>query len=175
MSEYLGQCGLSLHSDDLNRVLQTLRGVPPIKFQHGCFQVHVKLPMGFGATLVAIPHSSPGLVTFSVPFDQIRGDRSGGFAKMLASGLWGPIRGQIEKAVRQALHQHGLPADTLTVEQDRAEGGGKVGKLVLRIHSVNAWLMSQPPINGFKGSVDSMWVTEDAVNVILDVFGSAAA
>lgn len=168
----MGQCGISLHGDDLNRLLSTVQGLPPIKFQHGCFQVYVKLPMGFGATLVAIPHSSPGLVTFSVPFDQIRGDRSGGFAKMLAGGLWGPIRGFIEKQVRSTLGPMGFPADTLTVEQDRADSGGKVGKLVLRIDSVNAWLLRQPPMNGFKGSLDSLWVTEDAVNVVLDVFGA---
>lgn len=170
MSEHLGQCGLSLHGTDLNRLLANLHGVGPISFQHGCFEVYLKLPMGLGVTLVAIPSSSPKTVTFSIPFDQIRGDRTGGMARLLAGGLWGMIRPQIEKMIQRFLRDYGLPPETLVVEQERAEHGGKVGKLVLRLQSVNAWLLRQPPVQGFHGTVDCMWVTETAVNIVLDVY-----
>lgn len=170
MSEHLGQCGVSLHGADLNRLLGQLRGVGPISFQLGCFNVHLKLPMGFGATLVAIPSSTRETVTFSIPFELIRGDRTGGMARMLAGGLWGVIRPQIEKTIQKALRDYGLPPDTVTVEQDRGQDGGKVGKLVVRLQSVNAWLLRQPALNGFKGTVESFWVTESEVNVIFDVY-----
>jgi hypothetical protein len=170
---FLGQCGLSLAGSDLNQALTLLPDLPPVRFQSGCFTATLKLPMGFGATLVIVPQSAPGVVNFLVPFDQIRGDRTGGIARMIAGGLWGVIRPQIEKMVRKNLETHGLPLDTLTVEQERAEGGGKVGRLVLRLQSLNAWLMRQAPVQGMKVTVDSAWVTEDTVNVILDVFQAA--
>ena len=54
----------------------------------GRLTIHTKLPIGMGVTLVAIPQSTPDTVTFSIPFDQIKGDRTGGMAKFIARVFW---------------------------------------------------------------------------------------
>ncbi|MBT9583778.1 hypothetical protein IV102_10545 [bacterium] len=169
MSQFLGQCGASLQSRDVNAALANLRGVGPISFQMGCFTIHTKLPIGMGVTLVAIPQSTPDTVTFSIPFDQIKGDRTGGMAKFIASSLWGTVQSFAEKKIRARLTALGLPADTVTLGQG-LDGKTKVGKAVLHLKPLNAWLLRQPPIQGFKVTVDTLWATEDALNLILDVF-----
>ncbi len=174
MSQFLGQCGTSLQSRDLNTLLAHFKA--PASFQMGCFTVHVKLPIGMGITLVAIPRSTPEAVVFTVPFDQIRGDKSGGMAKFLAGGLWGVASPHIEKMARSKLTAYGLPPGTLTLGQG-VEGKTKVGLATVHLKPLNAWLMAQAPVSGFKVSLDSVWAVEDALNLILDVFhvGAAAA
>lgn len=155
-------------------MLARLQGVGPISFQVGCFTVHAKGMLGLGLTLVAIPHSTRDAVVLSIPFDQIKGDLTGGMAKFLAGGLWGVIKPQIESRVRKILATYGLPADTITVDQG-TEGKTKVGKLVLSLQSLNAWLLRQAPVQGFKVTVAALWATEQGVNLVLDVYGGAQA
>jgi hypothetical protein len=169
VSQYLGQCGASLQSRDVNALLATLQGVGPISFQLGCFTLHAKLPIGMGVTLVAIPHSSPDAVVFSIPFDQIRGDKTGGMAKFLAGGLWGAVQSFAEKKIRTRLTALGLPAETVTLGQGM-DGKIKVGQATLHLKPLNAWLLRQPPVQGFKVNIDALWATEEGLHLILDVF-----
>lgn len=167
MSQYLGQCGTSLTSRDLNTLLAHFKA--PASFQMGCFTVHVKLPIGLGLTLVAIPRSTPESVVFSVPFEQIKGDKSGGMARFLAGGIWGVAAPHIEKNIRSKLAAHGLPAGTVTLGQG-VEGKTKVGLVTLHTKPLNAWLLARPPMAGFKVTLDSAWATEEALNLTLGIF-----
>jgi hypothetical protein len=166
MSSYLGRCALGLASDDLQLVLQRFAG-GQVGFQHGCFQVHQKLPLGLGITFVAVPQSAPGWLLFNIPFEHIRGDRTGGLARMLAGGLWGPLRGEIEKRIRKELSAHGLPLETVRVEPD---SGQKAGRVAMDLQAVNAWLMSRPPMQGLKFSVESCQFGDLGVELQLEVF-----
>ena len=169
MSQYLGRLSASLHSRDLNAVLARLEGVGPISFQMGCFTTHVKLPIGLGITMVAIPQATADAIIFLIPFDQIRGDKTGGMARFLAGGLWGPVQSFLEKKIRKELVSRGLAPETVTLGQG-VEAGTKVGKVLVHLRPLNAWLMGQPPVQGLKVSLASLWAEEQAVQILVDVF-----
>jgi len=169
MSKHVGQFGMSLQSSDINALLATFAPDLGMVFKAGCLSLHTKLPMGLGVTLVAIPRSSPDGVVFSIPFDQIRGDKSGGMASMLAGGLWGLIRPFIEKRIKKELTARRIPEETVTLSQS-TEGKVKVGQITLHLRPLNAWLIRQPPAQGFKVNLDSLWATEEHINLILDLF-----
>ena len=169
MSRHVGQFGMSLQSSDINTLLATFASDLGMIFKAGCLSVRTKLPMGLAVTLVAIPRSSPDSVVFSIPFDQIRGDKTGGMASMLAGGLWGLIKPFIEKRIKKELSTRQIPEETVTLSQS-TEGKVKVGQITLHLRPLNAWLLRQPPAHGFKVNLDSLWATEEHVNLILDVF-----
>ncbi len=166
MNSYLGRSALGLSGDDLRLLLQHF-GSGQIGFEYGCFKVHQKLPLGLGITFLAVPQSAPGWLIFNIPFEHIRGDRTGGLARMLAGGLWGPLRGEIEKRIRKELLAHGLPLETVRVEPD---SGQKAGRVVLDLQAINAWLMGRPPLQGMKLSIESCQFGEGGVELQLDVF-----
>ena len=169
MSRHVGQFGMSLQSSDMNTLLATFASDLGVIFKAGCLSVRTKLPMGLAVTLVAIPRSSPDSVVFSIPFDQIRGDKTGGMASMLAGGLWGLIKPFIEKRIKKELSTRQIPEETVTLSQ-ATEGKVKVGQITLHLRPLNAWLLRQPPAQGFKVNLDSLWATEEHVNLILDIF-----
>ena len=163
----LGQFGVTLHERDLNPLLAG-QGVA---FKGGCFSVRTRLPMGLGVTLVAVPRSTPDSLVLSLPFDQIRGDKTGGMAAMLAGGLWGVIRPVIEKKIKKELNQRHIPEDAVSLGQ-ATEGKVKVGLVTLHLKPLNAWLMRQPPVQGLKVQLDAIWVTEDQLQLVMGVFQS---
>lgn len=165
MSSSLGQFGLTLHERDLNALLVG----QGLAFKGGCFHLRTKLPMGLGVTLVAVPRSHPDSVVFSIPFDQIRGDKTGGMAAMLAGGLWGVIRPIVEKRIKKELNARHIPEETVTVGQ-ATEGKVKVGLVTLHLKPLNAWLWRQPPVQGLKVNLDALWATEDQLQIVLGVF-----
>jgi hypothetical protein len=169
VSKLLGQFGVALNQRDLNTLLATFASELGLVFKSGCFSLRTKLPMGLGVTLVAIPRSTPDSLIFSIPFDQIRGDKTGGMAAMLAGGLWGVIRPVIEKRIRSELSKRRIPEETVTLSQSQ-EGKVKIGQITLHLRPLNAWLLRQPPQAGFKLNVDAIWATEDELKVILDIF-----
>ncbi|MBS2040308.1 hypothetical protein JST97_35300 [bacterium] len=169
MSKLLGQFGVALNERDLNTLLATFAADLALVFKSGCFSLRTKLPMGLGVTLVAVARSTPDSLIFSIPFDQIRGDKTGGMAAMLAGGLWGLIRPVIEKRIRSELSKRHMPEETVSLSQSQ-EGKIKVGLVTLHLRPLNAWLMRQPPRQGFKVNVDAIWATEEQLNLILDVF-----
>ena len=163
---YLGRTALELAADDLNLLLARFAG-PNVAFEHGCFRLYQKLPLGLGLSFLAVPQSAPGWLVLSIPFDHIRGDRTGGLASMLAGGLWGPLLGEIEKRARKALVSQGLPVETIRVENDPSK---KAGRVVLDLQSVNAWLMARPPVQGLKCTLESCHFSEYGAQLALDVF-----
>ena len=161
----LGRAALGLGGDDLNLLFHSLG--QPVAFEQGCFRMHQKLPLGLGLTFVAVPQSSPGWLVLSIPFDHIRGDRTGGLASMLAGGLWKPLRGEIEKRARKQLAVYGLPLETIRVEGD---SGSKAGRVLIDLQAVNAWLMRRPPSNGLKFCLEDCRFSEYGVDLQLEVF-----
>ncbi|MBX3166857.1 MAG: hypothetical protein KF760_05570 [Candidatus Eremiobacteraeota bacterium] len=164
MSKRLGQFGVTLHERDLNGLLAAHEAA----FKGGCFQLRTKLPMGLGVTLVAVPRSTPDSLVFSIPFDQIRGDKTGGMAAMLAGGLWGVIRPVIEKRLKKELNSRHIPEETVSLGQ-AAEGKVKVGLVTLHLKPLNAWLLRQPAVAGLKIQLDAVWATEDQLQLVLGV------
>lgn len=169
MSRLLGQCGVALSERDLNTLLATFASDLGLSFTSGCFSLRTRLPMGLGVQLVAVPRSTPDTLVLCIPFDQIRGDKTGGVAAMLAGGLWGVIRPVIEKRIRAELSKRHMPEETVSLSQSQ-EGKSKLGLVTLHLRPLNAWLMRQPPRQGFKVNVDAIWATEDQLSFILDVF-----
>lgn len=167
MSASLGQFGLTLHERDLNALLSG----QGMAFKGGCFSLRTRLPMGLAVTLLAVPRSTPDSVIFSIPFDQIRGDKTGGMAGMLAGGLWGLIRPVIEKRIKKELNIRHIPEETVTMGQ-ASEGKVKVGLVTLHLKPLNAWLMRQAPVQGLKVNLDALWATEDQLQLVMGVFHS---
>lgn len=168
MSKRLGQFGVTLHQRDLNGLLAAQGAA----FQSGCFSLRTKLPMGLGVTLVAVPRSTPDSMIFSIPFDQIRGDKTGGMAAMLAGGLWGVIRPVLEKRIKKELLARHMPEETVSLGQ-ATEGKVKVGLVTLHLKPLNAWLSRQPTVAGLKVHLDAVWATEDQVQLVLGVLQEA--
>ncbi|MFN8611160.1 MAG: hypothetical protein U0931_26690 [Vulcanimicrobiota bacterium] len=169
MSKLLGQFGVSLQERDLNTLLATFASDLGLAFKSGCFSLRTRLPMGLGVSLLAIPRSTPDSLILTLPLDQIRGDKTGGMAAMLAGGLWGVIRPVIEKRIRSELSKRHMPEETVSLGQSQ-EGKTKLGLVTLHLRPLNAWLLRQPPRQGFKFNVDAIWASEDQFNLILDVF-----
>lgn len=164
MSKRLGQFGVTLHERDLNGLLAPHGAA----FQGGCFRVRTKLPMGLGVTLVAVPRSTTDSLIFSIPFDQIRGDKSGGMAAMLAGGLWGVLRPVLEKRLKKELNLRHIPEEAVSLGQ-AAEGKVKVGLVTVHLPQLNAWLGRQPAVAGLKVHLDAVWATEDQLQLVLGV------
>ncbi|MBN9414564.1 MAG: hypothetical protein J0I12_03955 [Candidatus Eremiobacteraeota bacterium] len=164
MTGSLGQFGLTLHESDLN----TLLAPQGMAFRGGCFHLRTKLAMGLGVSLVAVPRSSPEGLVFSIPFDQIRGDKTGGVAAMLAGGLWGVIRPVIEKRIKKELQVRGIPEEAVSLGQ-AVEDKVKVGLVTLRLRPLNEWLAVQE-VAGLRLHLDALWATETGVQLVLGVF-----
>jgi hypothetical protein len=160
----LGQFGLTLHERDLNPLLAPHGAV----FQGGCFSLRTRLPMGLGVTLVAVPRATPEGLVLAVPFDQIRGDKTGGMAAMLAGGLWGVIRPVIEKKVKKELQARGIPEETVSLGQ-AVEGKVKVGLVHVYRAPLNTWLEGQD-VAGLRLQLDGLWATEETLQLVMGVF-----
>lgn len=164
MTASLGQFGLTLHEHDLN----TLLAPQGMGFRGGCFSVRTRLPMGLGVTLVAVPRSTPEGLVLSIPFDQIRGDKTGGMAAMLAGGLWGVIRPVIEKRIKKELNARGIPEAAVSLGQ-AVEDKVKVGLVTVWLRPLNDWLWHQQ-VSGLKVQLDALWATETGVQLVMGVF-----
>jgi hypothetical protein len=161
---YLGACQIWLESAEVNAFLEQLKGPTQLAFAQGCFHLHGKLPMGLGVNLLVVPAYRDQQVIFSIPFDQIRGDRSGGMAKFLAGGLWGLIRPYLEKTVRTILDKHQLPPHTLRIDQGQ-EGKSKVGLVVLDLMALNGWLLQRSSQQPVQATLEQVSFTENGLGL----------
>lgn len=164
MSKRLGQFGVTLHERDLNGLLAPHEAA----FQGGCFSLRTKLPMGLGVSLVAVPRSAADSLILTIPFDQIRGDKTGGMAAMLAGGLWGILRPVLEKRLKKELNARHIPEEAVSLGQ-AVEDKVKVGLVTLHLPPLNAWLLRQPAVAGLKVQLDAIWTTEEQVQLVLGV------
>jgi hypothetical protein len=169
MSAFLGYCRLSLGGSDCNRLLERFPEAP--SFRHGCFALRRKLPMGFGASLVIVPSFSPGFIVLHVPFDQIRGDRTGGIASTITNLFWGLIKDAVQKNLTRVLVDQGMPSDTVRVDQISDPGSGKVGRIVIDLDRVNAWLARYHQVGpGLRVAVHSFAAREESLDFTLAVW-----
>lgn len=137
-----GRIYVAVSESDLNKVLARFPEAQT-HYAHGCFLVSRRLPLGFGATLVAVPSQQGHELLIAVPFDQIRGDRTGGFAGTIAKTFWGMISGQVQKMADNELRKQGLPPETVIIQQTTLQDGSKGGLIRISLPHVNAWLRRQ--------------------------------
>jgi hypothetical protein len=168
MPTFQGHCRLSLGGEDCNRLLQRIPDAPI--FRAGCFSLHRKLPLGFGATLVIVPTYSPGFIILNVPFDQIRGDRTGGIAATIANLLWSWIRDAVQKNLSQALVGQGCPPDTVCVDLSSDPGGQKVGRIIFDLDRLNAGLGRHWFGPGLRATVVGFQPRPESLEVVLAIW-----
>lgn len=168
MSIHLGRARLELQPREINLLLARLEG-PTVSFQQGCFTIHSKLPVGLGVTFVAIPRSQGEALMFTIPLDQIRGDRTGGMARFLAGGLWGLLQPYLEKNLRNRLHQYGLPQETLGLTQ-ALQDQSKVALLTVHLPLLNTWLLRPKARPQLQGALSGVQFHENSLTLILDIF-----
>jgi hypothetical protein len=152
---------LSLAEGHLNRLLQPAGAI----YQEGCFVLHRKLPLG-AASLVAVPTLEGNELVLVLPFDQIRGDLTGGLMGQLAKMLWGVISDQVLKQAGPRLVAMGLPSDTLTVDQVSFQGK-KAGRIGISLFRLNEWLARQKWVDPLHLSVEKLSFERSAVGVTL--------
>jgi len=170
---HLGRAQLELQTLEINHLLARLEGTR-VSFQHGCFTVHSKLPMGLGVTFVAIPRSRGETLLFVIPLDQIRGDRTGGMAKFLAGGIWGLLQSHLEKTLRKRLLEQGLPLETLSLTHG-VEGKSKVALLTVHLPLLNAWLMKPGPQQPLGVALAGAQFGSDSLTLVVDLYGDRQA
>ena len=170
MANFLGYCRVSLGEDDCNLLLARF-GVEGIAFRSGCFTISRKVAMGLGATLVAVPTSAPGFLIFNVPFDQIKGDRTGGFASTIANLGWGFIRDAIQKNLTRTIAGWGMSPQAVAVDQVQEPRGGKVGRVIFQLDHLNHWLSFRPVAPGITVAVHEVAGSERSLDLTLAVWG----
>ena len=168
MSVFQGHCRISLAGEDCNRWLRRYPEAPV--FRSGCFTLHRDLPLGLGASLLIVPSFSPGFVVLNVPFDEIRGDRTGGIASGIANLFWGKIRDAILKNATRALMARGFSPDTLHVDLVTDRAGGKVGRILIDLERVNAWLARHWFGPGLRATIVGFQAHREALEVVLAIW-----
>ena len=166
MAEFLGYSRISLGESDCNHLLARF-GVTGVVFRSGCFTVSRKLAMGLGATLVAVPSYSEGYVIVNIPFDQIKGDKTGGMAGTIANLFWGFIRDTIQKNLTNMFVRWGLPAQTVSVDQVKDSYGIKVGRIIFHLDHVNRWLAYKRPAPNLRVAVYSLEPQGNNLDLVL--------
>ena len=160
-----GRIDVAVSESDLNKLLARFPEAQTT-YTQGCFLVSRRLPLGFGATLVAIPSQRGNELLIAVPFDQIRGDRTGGFAGTIAKTFWGMISGQVQKMADTEVRRQGLPPDTVLIQQTTLQDGSKGGLIRISLPHVNAWLRRQnQPV---RVQVTQLHFTPAAVHIALE-------
>jgi len=167
VSGYFGRAKVLLTGPDLNRLIARYAPGQRMRFEGGCFLVGVSLPMGLGVQFVVVPQSGNDLVRFLIPFEQVRGDKTGGLVKMFAGSVWSLLRGFIEKQVQKALAEQRMEPDTIVLQKDQA--GGKAGVAVLNLAKLNHWLLYQRMPEGLRIGVAGLRFEETAVEAELDI------
>lgn len=160
---------LELTEAHLNRLLEKAN----VTYQEGCFVVHRKLPLG-AASLVAVPTLEGRELALYLPFDQIRGNLTGGLMGQLAKMLWGVLSDQVLKQVAPRLVAQGLPSDTVDLDQVTFQGK-KAGRISLSLTRVNEWLARQNWVEPMRLAVDTLSFQAGSVAVCLELKGAGPA
>ena len=115
-------------------------------YKGGALHTYQKLPLKLGATIALYPALLSDWLTITIPFRDIRGDRTGFLAGSLTRVLWGFLSDQIKQRLQPALAQHGLDPAPLGLEQITLDDGSKAALVRYPLASFNNWLSrrSQP-------------------------------
>lgn len=133
---------IELDTPLINTLLQRVPD-QQIEFRQGCLLGRFKLPLG-AITAVIIPSCDGSHLVFSIPFSVIKGDITGKFLlSKLIKAFWGMISKKVEAMAAPELRKLGLPPTTIKVEKGK-DKNGDVGRIVVSLNAVNAWLAEKP-------------------------------
>lgn len=131
---------------DSGLINAVLRKIPNQDFlyQEGVIVGRVALPIS-SFTVVVVPGFDGTHVVLSIPFSEVKGDKTGKFfLSKILNVFWGTIAKQVEAAVIPRLRREGLPANTVTLERSK-DRSGDVGKIKISLAAVNSWLAGRHP------------------------------